>query len=105
MTVAGGALRLSVVLGWALVASAMPALAQSQPPRFVMACAPCHGFDGVGHDPSIPNLAGQSMIYLYNQMAAFRTGARKHPEMNFFSGQMSQEEMQAIAEFYSKLGR
>jgi cytochrome c553 len=105
LTVAGVALRLSVVLGWVMAASVMPALAQPQPPRFVMACAPCHGYDGLGHDPSIPNLAGQSLIYLYNQMAAFRTGARKHPEMNFFSGQMTQEEMQAIAEFYSKLGR
>ena len=107
MTGAGGTLRLAVVLGWATVALAVPALAQAQPqpPRFVMACAPCHGFDGVGHDPSIPNLAGQNLIYLYNQMAAFRSGARKHPEMNFFSVQMSQEEMQAIAEFYSKLAR
>lgn len=103
MTVAGVALRLSVVLVWAV--TAMPALAQPQPPRFVMACAPCHGFDGIGHDPSMPNLAGQSLIYLYNQMMAFRASARKHPEMNFFAGQMSEEEMQAIAEFYSKLRR
>ena len=70
-----------------------------------MACAPCHGYDGIGNDPAIPHLAGQSMIYLYNQMMAFRTGARKHPEMNFFSRQMTQEEMQAIAEYYSVLAK
>lgn len=82
-----------------------PVAAQTTPPRFVMACAPCHGFDGIGHDPATPNLAGQHAIYLYNQMAAFRVGTRKHPEMNFFSGQMTQDEMQAIAEYYSRLQR
>lgn len=75
------------------------------PPRFVMACAPCHGFDGIGHDPATPHLAGQNMIYLYNQMIAFRSAARKHPEMNFFSVQMSLEEIQAIAEYYAGLKR
>jgi cytochrome c553 len=79
--------------------------AQTAPPRFVMACAPCHGFDGIGHDAATPNLAGQHAAYLYNQMAAFRVGERKHPEMNFFSGQMTQDEMRAIAEYYSRLRR
>jgi cytochrome c553 len=98
----------SVAVGLAVavactLAVLVPADAQPKPPGFAMACAPCHGFEGIGNDPAIPNLAGQSVIYLYNQMMAFRTGARKHPEMNFFSGQMTQEEMQAIAEYYSKL--
>jgi cytochrome c553 len=89
----------------AILALAFPSAAgaQPKPPRFAMACAPCHGFDGIGNDPSIPNLAGQSLIYLYNQMMAFRSAQRKHPEMNFFSVQMTSEEMQAIAEYYSKL--
>ena len=75
------------------------------PPRFIMACAPCHGFDGLGHDASIPNLSGQSAIYLYNQIMAFRSGDRKHPEMNFFSGQMTQQEIEQIVQFYSRLPR
>lgn len=83
--------------------SAPSAAGEQSPPRFTMACAPCHGFDGIGHDPSIPHLAGQSVIYLYNQMMAFRSGARKHPEMNFFASQMTQEEMQAIAAYYATL--
>jgi cytochrome c553 len=40
-----------------------PSMAQ---PRFIMACAPCHGFDGLGHDASTPNLSGQNVTYLYN---------------------------------------
>jgi cytochrome c553 len=102
LTGAGAVLRVLALAG-ALV----PALvaAQPTPPRFVMACAPCHGFDGIGHDPATPNLAGQHAVYLYNQMAAFRVGARKHPEMNFFSGQMTQDEMRDIAEYYAGLAR
>jgi cytochrome c553 len=77
--------------------------AAAEPPRFLLACAPCHGFDGIGYDNRTPNLAGQHSDYLYAQLAAFRTGQRKHPQMNFFSGQMTQEELQAIVDYYSAL--
>jgi cytochrome c553 len=100
----GAAIRFLAILGAAALACAAPADAQA-PPRFLMACAPCHGFDGIGHDPQTPNLAGQSAIYLYNQMMAFRTNERKHPEMYFFSNQMTYDEMRSIAEYYSKLAR
>lgn len=88
----------------AVLFSPAPSAAQS-PPRFIMACAVCHGFDGMGHDPSIPNLAGQSAIYLYNQIMTFRAGARQHPEMNFFSGQMTQQEIEQIVQYYADLPR
>jgi len=77
----------------------------SSAPRFLLACAACHGFDGIGHDGSVPNLAGQGREYLHNQLNAFRTGQRKHPEMNFFSGQMTQEELQQIVDYHSGCGR
>lgn len=99
---AGAAVRCLALFG-AVALMLTTVTAQTTPPRFVMACAPCHGFDGIGQDAATPNLAGQHAVYLYNQMAAFRIGARKHPEMNFFSGQMTQDEMRAIAEYYSKL--
>jgi len=98
-------MRLLATAGALLLPAAGPAAAESAPPRFVMACAPCHGFDGKGHDPSIPNLAGQSAIYLYNQMAAFRAGARRHSPMDFFAGQMTAQEMQEIAAYYAGLAR
>jgi cytochrome c553 len=78
------------------------ALAQTEP-RFLMACAPCHGFDGVGYDSATPNLAGQSRDYLHAQLTAFRSGARRHPQMSFFSRQMTPEEMQQIIDYYARL--
>jgi cytochrome c553 len=81
----------------------LSAAAQPPEPRFLMACAPCHGFDGIGFDAMTPNLAGQSALYLYNQMSAFRSGDRKHPQMNFFSWQMTRDEMREIAQYYARL--
>jgi cytochrome c553 len=100
----GAAMRFVALVGAAAGAGTAPAEAQA-PPRFLMACAPCHGFNGIAHDPETPNLAGQSAIYLYNQMMAFRTNERKHPEMYFFSNQMTYDEMRSIAEYYSKLAK
>jgi cytochrome c553 len=88
----------------AVLAGSLSAAAEPLPaPRFLLACAPCHGFDGIGHDNRTPNLAGQHRDYLYGQLVAFRTGQRKHPQMNFFSGQMTQEELQTIVDYYSAL--
>ena len=72
-------------------------------PRFLLACVPCHGFDGRGHSADVPHLAGQPEQYLYNQLVAFRQGQRKHPIMTFFSTQMTQQELQEIVEYYSNL--
>lgn len=78
------------------------ASAQSEP-RFLMACVPCHGYDGIGYNDATPNLAGRGRDYLFNQLTAFRSGARSHPLMIFFSGQMTQEEMGEIIDYYARL--
>ena len=71
----------------------------------MLECAPCHGFDGVGQDDGIPNLAGQHRAYLERQLLAFRSGARRHPQMNFFARQASQDELAAILDYYAGLVR
>jgi cytochrome c553 len=90
----------------ALLANPLAAQAQSvAAPPLVLECAPCHGFDGIGHDDGVPNLAGQHRAYLEGQLLAFRGGTRRHPEMNFFSRQASQDELTAIAGYYAGLRR
>jgi len=66
-------------------------------------CAPCHTVDGIGKDVEIPNLAGQHVIYLYNQLKAFHTGTRKHAEMKIIARDMSDKEMHALADYYASL--
>ncbi len=69
----------------------------------VEACAPCHGADGLAHDAEVPNLAGQNAAYLYNQLRAFRSGRRPHKEMLYMSRKLSDEDMRALAEYFSQL--
>jgi cytochrome c553 len=69
----------------------------------VEACAPCHGADGLAHDAEVPNLAGQNAAYLYNQLLAFRSGRRPHKEMLYMSRQLSDDDMRALAEYFSRL--
>src|SRR5262245_20875808 len=65
-----------------VAAAATPAAAQkSRPPAIVTVCAPCHGSDGMTGTVVTPNLAGQKSIYLRQQLLAFRSGKRKHPDM------------------------
>jgi len=88
----------------AAISVGMAAAARSEPvsnPRLVLVCAPCHGFDGMGQNPNIPNLAGQSPDYLRRQILQFRSGERKHPAMNFFSGEINDEELEQLITYYS----
>jgi cytochrome c553 len=68
-------------------------------------CAACHGEDGIGKDVEIPNLAGQHEVYLYRQLQHFKSGKRSHKEMRFESRQLSDADMQALANYYSQLPR
>lgn len=64
-------------------------------------CAACHGADGIAKSADVPHLAGQQELYLFNQIKAFRSGARPHKEMRFMSRQLSDAEMREIARHYA----
>lgn len=81
-----------------------PACAQS--PRLleiVSVCAPCHGKDGRSGTVEVPNLAGQRSIYLREQLAAFQSGRRKHPEMKVVARELTDREIDQIVIYYSTL--
>jgi len=71
--------------------------------NLIAACAPCHGFEGIGKDVEIPNLAGQHDVYLAYQLRAFRSGRRKHPDMSFMARDLTDAEINALATYYSGL--
>ena len=80
------------------------AAAQQKPPRADLEqCARCHGDEGIARDTEVPNLAGQNEAYLVNQLRAFRSGARRHPEMRFMSKTMTDAEIEAYAAYYTAL--
>jgi cytochrome c553 len=87
---------------WMLGPDWANAQAASAPPA-VYFCAPCHGLDGIGHDIEIPNLAGQHDVYMRNQLMAFRTGRRQHPEMRYMARKLNDKDIDALVIYYSKL--
>ncbi len=68
-----------------------------------LACQACHGSNGMGTAPDIPNLAGQKAAYLQAQLTAFRAGARKNDFMNPIAKQLSDGEIENLAAFWSSL--
>ena len=73
------------------------------PPTVAAACAPCHGLDGIGHDVEIPNIAGQHIVYLREQLLAFKAGKRKHAEMQYIGRHLTDQEINELALYYSTL--
>ena len=66
-------------------------------------CAACHGPEGNGVSalPQYPKLAGQNPTYLYRQILAFKSGARKSDVMAPLVVGLSDAEAADVARFYS----
>jgi cytochrome c553 len=79
------------------------ALENSELADLVAQCAACHGTEGVAKDVEIPNLAGQHDRYLVTQLQNFRSGKRPHKEMRYMSRHLSDEEIEAVAQYYMQL--
>jgi len=69
----------------------------------VQACARCHGFAGMGH-PESSGLAGLPLNYMVQQMADFKSGARKDRFwMNRFSPHLTDEEARTAVAWFAAL--
>jgi cytochrome c553 len=66
-------------------------------------CAACHGNDGNSPDLAVPSLAGQPAQAIATQLFQFREGNRKNPLMSPMAANLSNADMNNIAEYYSKL--
>jgi cytochrome c553 len=91
------------LLGIGFFAQSETEVQATEPTSLVATCAPCHGFEGIGKDVEIPNLAGQHDIYLTYQLRAFRSGRRKHSDMSFMARDLTDAEIDALAGYYSGL--
>jgi cytochrome c553 len=70
----------------------------------VPACASCHSPNGAGIPAQFPRLAGQHAEYNLNQLKAFRSGERANaPMMRVIASKMSDQEMEAVADYVQGL--
>ncbi len=66
-------------------------------------CAACHGIDGLSKVADAPNLAGNGELYLAQQLKAFRSGERKHPQMSVIAASLSDEDIAHVTAWYSAI--
>ncbi|MGK9164673.1 cytochrome c [Inquilinus limosus] len=64
-------------------------------------CVACHGLDGLARMPNVPNIAGESPIYLEQQLKAFRSGKRTHPQISTAARPLSDQDIADLAAWYA----
>lgn len=65
-------------------------------------CVACHGPGGSSQIPANPILAGQSFRYLYYQLRDFKEGRRQDPVMSPQAANLSKQDQQDLAEYFSQ---
>ena len=87
---------------------AFGAAAQSGPPPDpsikdkVETCVPCHGPGGNSTSGAFPVLAGQNARYIYLELRDFKEGRRRDPSKDSIAAALSQADMLALADYFSK---
>ena len=72
------------------------------PPDAAQTCVACHGQDGVGITPEYPTIAGQHADYIRQALRDYRSGKRQNAIMNGFAAQLSDRDIVAFAEHFSR---
>lgn len=72
-------------------------------PQAAATCAACHGLDGIGTLPENPTLAGQHADYLVQALNDYRLGKRQNPVMSSFAAQLTRNDIETVARYFSRL--
>ena len=68
-------------------------------------CVSCHGAEGVSDNEAWPNIAGQNVGYLIKQIQDYRAGRRNDPWMSPIATELSDQEIDDLATYFSGLDR
>jgi cytochrome c553 len=75
-------------------------------PKAAQTCVACHGNngvnDGIGLLPEYPNLTGQHPDYIAYSLKAYRSGQRKNAVMAGMAAGLSDEDIEALAQYYGR---
>jgi cytochrome c553 len=92
-------LALAAALPFTLNAAGNP---ESGKAKAAQVCAACHGPEG--NKPSAPDqpiLAGQHYDYLVRALTDYKIGRRANPIMKGFAGQLSKQDIEDLAAWFS----
>lgn len=76
--------------------------------KIIPPCFTCHGGDGQGEKQDIPALAGQQPEYFANTFKEYKSGTRHndvYSRMRLISEQLSDEEIEQLAQYYYQMKR
>jgi cytochrome c553 len=74
----------------------------------VASCSGCHGENGVSPVPGVPNIGGQKLHMLTDELKFYRNGSRTDTTMqamNAIAGSLADADIEAIATYYSQQSR
>lgn len=94
-----------VLLALTAAASAQQSVPDSPPPdapALLARCIACHGADGRSRTAAAPHIGGQSELYLIWALNQYRRGLREGDVMNHAGKDMSDENIEALAHWYSQ---
>ncbi len=94
--------QIADVAAWYAAQTAVANLT-ADPELAPMACAGCHGADGIAAIPDAPNLAGETNIYIETQLKAFRDGKRESEMMAGIAAELTNEEMRELANWFAAI--
>jgi cytochrome c553 len=66
-------------------------------------CKACHGLDGKGVAPGIPNLAGQRGRYIMAALQEYKDRKRVHAALRSIATDLSNDQTRGVAAFYASL--
>lgn len=70
-------------------------------------CVTCHGMNGqatgAGNSVIIPNITAQEKNYMVARLKAYKAGEIKHPQMSVVAQMLSEQDINDVAEWYSKI--
>lgn len=66
-------------------------------------CAACHGVKGLATLPHAPNLAGQPLQYLDEQLKLYRNGKRQNETMALMAKPLSDQQIEDLAAWYNSI--
>ena len=70
-------------------------------------CSACHGMDGQatsgGNSSLTPNITAQEKEYLLAKLKDYKSGKINHPQMSLIAQMLSDEDIENVSEWYSKI--
>lgn len=86
----------------AFAADEKPLMSGASASMLANTCAGCHGTHGASAGPATPSIGGMSAVYFEEIMQDFKSGEVKSTIMGRIAAGYSEEEIKAMADFYSK---